>query len=87
LANNLITLSPRFSGIRADSYNYWDASIMKDTRIRENLVAEFRVEVLNLFNQVTFAAPNTSPTSTLFGQVTAQMNVPRRMQFTLRLQF
>ena len=60
---------------------------MKDTRIREKLAVEFRVEVLNLFNQVTFAAPNTSPTSTSFGQVTAQMNVPRRMQFTLRLQF
>jgi len=87
LANNLITLSPRFGGIRADAYNYFDASIMKSTRIHERLAVEFRVEVLNLLNQVTFAAPNTSPTSTSFGQVTAQSNVPRRMQFTLRLQF
>jgi hypothetical protein len=87
LANNLITLSPRFGGIRADAYNYFDASIMKSTRIHERLAVEFRVEVLNLLNQVTFAAPNTTPTSTSFGQVTAQSNVPRRMQFTLRLQF
>jgi hypothetical protein len=87
LANNLITLSPRFGGIRADAYNYFDASIMKSTRIHERLAVEVRVEVLNLLNQVTFAAPNTSPTSTSFGQVTAQSNVPRRMQFTLRLQF
>ena len=87
LANNLITLSPRFGGIRADSYNYFDASIMKDTRIHERLTVEFRVEVLNLFNQVTFGSPNTTPTSTSFGQVTSQLNVPRRMQFTLRLQF
>jgi hypothetical protein len=36
---------------------------------------------------VTFGSPNTSPTSTSFGQVTSQLNVPRRMQFTLRLQF
>ena len=87
LANNLITLSPRFSGIRADSYNSWDASMLKDTRLRENVQLEFRFEALNVFNQVTFAPPNTSPTSTSFGQVTAQMNVPRRVQFTLRLQF
>jgi Carboxypeptidase regulatory-like domain/TonB dependent receptor len=87
LANNLITLSPRFGGIRSDSYNYWDVSLLKDTRIHEKLAVEFRVEALNVLNQVTFAAPNTSPTSTSFGQVTAQMNVPRRMQFTLRLQF
>jgi hypothetical protein len=87
LANNLVTLSPRFAGIRADAYNYWDASLLKDTRIHEKLEVEFRMEALNLFNQVTFGSPNTSPTNTLFGQVTSQLNVPRRMQFTLRLQF
>jgi hypothetical protein len=87
LVNNLITLSPRFAGIRADAYNYWDASIMKETTIYEKTKIEFRVEVLNLFNQVTFGSPNTTPTSTSFGQVTSQLNVPRRMQFTLRLQF
>jgi hypothetical protein len=87
LANNLITLSPRFAGIRADAYNYFDVSLLKRTKVHEKLEVEFRVEALNVLNQVTFAAPNTSPTSTSFGQVTAQSNVPRRMQFTLRLQF
>ncbi len=87
LANNLITLSPRFAGIRADAYNYFDASLLKRTKIHEKLEVEFRVEALNVLNQVTFGSPNTSPTSTLFGQVTSQLNVPRRMQFTLRLQF
>ncbi len=48
---------------------------------------EFRFEALNIFNQVTFDAPNTTPTSTLFGRVTAQKNVPRHMQLTLKLQF
>jgi hypothetical protein len=62
-------------------------ALMKDTTIRENMALEFRTEALNVFNQVTFAPPNTSPTSTSFGQVTAQMNVPRRLQFTLRLKF
>jgi hypothetical protein len=87
LANNLITLSPRFAGIRGDAYNSWDASLIKDTAIRENVMVEFRFEALNAFNQVTFANPNTTPTSSAFGQVTAQQNVPRHLQLSLRVKF
>jgi hypothetical protein len=61
--------------------------MQKSTTIRENLRFELRAEALNVLNQVTFGAPNVTPTSQSFGQVTTQMNVPRRMQFTLRLQF
>jgi hypothetical protein len=42
---------------------------------------------LNVFNQVNFANPNTSPTSTAFGQVTTQNNVPRHLQLSLRFKF
>jgi len=87
LANNLITLSPRFGGIRGDSYNSWDASLIKDTYLRERVQFELRFEALNVFNQVNFANPNTSPTSAAFGQVTAQNNVPRHLQLSLRLKF
>jgi hypothetical protein len=87
LANNLITLSPRFGGIRGDSYNSWDASLIKDTPIRENVQLELRFEALNALNQVNFANPNTTPTSSAFGQVTAQNNVPRHLQLSLRVKF
>lgn len=87
LANNLINLSARFGGIRGDSYNSWDAALIKNTRIRESMGLEVRVEALNVFNQVNFAAPNTSPTSTAFGQVTVQNNVPRHLQLSLRFKF
>jgi hypothetical protein len=87
LANNLVTLSPRFGGIRGDSYNSWDASLIKNTPIKEGTSLEVRFEALNLFNQVNFANPNTSPTSTAFGQVTAQNNVPRHLQLSLRFKF
>jgi hypothetical protein len=87
LANNLITLSPRFGGIRGDSSNSWDASLIKETPIKEKVQLELRFEALNLFNQVNFANPNTSPTSSAFGQVTAQYNVPRHLQLSLRLKF
>jgi hypothetical protein len=87
LANNLITLSPGFARIRAAAYNSSDASLMKHVQVREGLRVEVRVDALNVFNQVTFSAPNTSPTNSSFGVVTAQMNVPRRMQGMIRLQF
>jgi len=87
LGSNLRTLSPRFGGVRQDAYNFWDLSLLKNTRIRENVIAEFRFEALNALNQVTFFGPNTTPNNTAFGQVTAQRNVPRHMQMTVRLQF
>ncbi|MEO8368398.1 MAG: carboxypeptidase-like regulatory domain-containing protein [Candidatus Solibacter sp.] len=87
LGSNLRRLSPRFNGIRADAYNFWDASLLKNTRIGEKANVEFRFEALNVFNQVTFFGPNTTPNNTSFGQVTAQRNVPRHMQMTLRFQF
>ena len=87
LASNLRTLSPRFAGVRADAYNFWDFSLLKNTRIKEGVNVEFRFEALNAFNQVTFFGPNTVPNNTAFGQVTAQRNVPRHMQMTFRVQF
>jgi hypothetical protein len=87
LANNLITLSPAFAGIRAAAYNSSDLSLLKHVQVHERLRFEVRVDALNVFNQVTFGVPNTTPTSTSFGAVTTQKNVPRRLQATLRLQF
>ncbi len=87
LASNLVTFSPRFNGIRGEAYNSWDVSLLKYVKFHEQTQLEFRAEALNVLNQVTFAIPNTTPTSTIFGQVTAQRNVPRRLQLTLRLQF
>ena len=87
LANNLRTVSLRFNGIRGDAYNYWDISALKNTKIRDSMMLEFRFEALNALNQVNFALPNATPNNTAFGQVTAQLNVPRHMQMTLRLQF
>jgi len=87
LGSNIRTLSPRFNGVRADAYNFWDLSLLKNTRIKEAVNVEFRFEALNVLNQVTFFGPNTTPNNTAFGQVTAQRNVPRHMQMTLRVQF
>jgi hypothetical protein len=87
LANNLITLSPTFAGIRAAAYNSSDSSLIKHIQIRESVRLEARVDALNVFNQASFGVPNTTPTSTAFGAVTTQKNVPRRLQVMLRIQF
>ena len=87
LANNLITLSPTFAGLRSAAYNSSDMSLLKHVQLHEGLRLEVRVDALNLYNQVTFGVPNTTPTNAAFGAVTTQKNVPRRLQATLRLQF
>src|ERR1043166_7519716 len=33
LGSNIRTLSRWFNGIRADAYNFWDASLLKNTKI------------------------------------------------------
>jgi hypothetical protein len=87
LGSNLRTFAPRFSGVRADACNFSDFSLPKNTRIKEKATMEFRFEVLNVLNQVPFFGPNTTLKNTAFGQVTAQRNMPRHMQMTLRVQF
>jgi adenylate cyclase len=42
---------------------------------------------MNAFNHVFFGSPNTSPTSTAFGQVTSQTGYPRRIQLGFKLLF
>jgi hypothetical protein len=87
LANNLITLSPTFAGIRAAAYNSSDASLIKHIRIHESIRLEARIDALNIFNQTTFGVPNVTPTNAAFGAVTTQRNVPRRLQAMLKIQF
>jgi len=87
LASHYRTFSQRFNGIRAEAYNYWDFSLLKNTKIGETANIEYRFEALNAFNQVTFFGPNTAPNNTAFGTITAQKNVPRHMQMTLRFTF
>ncbi len=65
-----------------------DTSIEKNTQIREGLRLTFRAELFNAFNDVTFAGPTTSVTSSTFGKIIlSQTNTPRQVQFSLRLAF
>jgi hypothetical protein len=87
LGSNLQTLSTRFSGIRAHGVNNWDLAIIKNTAIKEGVTLQFRAEGINALNHAQFLAPNTTPSSSAFGQVTAEWSSPRTIQFALKILF
>lgn len=85
LVDNLRTFADRFSNLRQDGINNVDFSAIKRFRIREQIHMEFRAEFFNLLNHPLFNAPNLTPTSSSFGLITSQSNLPRRTQMALRL--
>ena len=74
-----------FNDLRSDVTRQLDATVSKNFRIRERITLQFRSEFFNLSNTVRFAPPNTSFGNVQFGQVTAQGNQPRVIQFSLKL--
>jgi len=64
-----------------------DLSLFKDFQIVERVRLQLRAEALNAFNTVRFGGPNTSVTSSSFGQITMQANAPRQMQLGLKILF
>lgn len=71
--------------IRNDGIKSFDLSLFKQFNPLERMAVQFRVEALNAFNTPRFGSPNTSVTSTTFGQITSQANSPRQLQFGLKL--
>lgn len=71
LADNIRTFPLALSGVRAFGINNWDSSLFKNFPIREKLSFELRAEAQDATNHAQFAGPNTTPTSSAFGQVTS----------------
>jgi hypothetical protein len=87
LGANVRTLPLRFSGIRVAPLNNFDISVIKNTTIAENVRAQLRVEAINAFNHAQFMPPNTTPSSTAFGQVNDERAWPRVVQLGLKILF
>ena len=66
-----------------------DGSLLRDIRILENHVLQFRVEALNFLNHANFANPDTRRGSATFGQITslAAGNQARIFQLGLHYAF
>lgn len=85
LSWNVRTFPNQFSNLRADGPDNVDFSVIKNTRILEKLSLQMRGEFFNVLNHVLFNAPNTSPTSSAFGTISGQANVPRGVQLGLKM--
>jgi hypothetical protein len=73
--------------LRAAGVANYDLTIVKKTSLTERFNLEFRTEFFNLFNRVQFADPGTSFGNPQFGIVSSTQNLPRLVQFGLRLGF
>ena len=73
--------------IRQQGVVNFDFSLFKKTSFTERVNLEFRTEFFNLFNHPQFGPPNGTQTSSNFGVVTNTVNLPRLIQFGLKLNF
>ncbi len=75
--------------LRAPGIANWDFSAFKSFPLApENRVnLQFRAEFFNIFNRVQFGYPGQSLGSSSFGQISSTQNLPRLVQFALRLSF
>ncbi len=87
LASNVRTVSSLFAGIRGPGVNNFDLSILKNTRIRENIRLQFQAEAINALNHPQFTNPSTTATSSAFGQVTGSYTWQRIVELGMKLSF
>jgi hypothetical protein len=73
--------------LRADVGRQIDASLFKNFAMPNESTFSFRAEFFNVPNLTTFAAPTTNIDSSTGGQITAQGNSPRQIQFALKYSF
>jgi len=85
LSNKVRTFPTRFGSLHQDSTNNFDCSILKNTRIKERVALQFRVEAFNAFNHAVFSTPQLNPTASNFGTITGVTNLERHLQMGLRM--
>jgi len=74
--------------LRSDWGKNLDLSVFRQFLITERFRMEFRFETFNLTNTPVWAVPVSNlDTTSLFGKVTHTANIPRQLQFGLKLYF
>jgi hypothetical protein len=85
LGSDVRTFPITFSNLRAAGIVSLDLAAVKDFPIHERLKLQYRCEFFNAPNHPLFDAPDVSPTSTTFGKIQNQTNLPRSIQMSLKL--
>ena len=86
LANNVRFIPSRWDGLRGPRYTNWDMSFVKGFDVGR-VRAQLHIELYNAFNDTFYNNPNLDPTSTEFGKVSSQNNLPRNIQIGTRIVF
>jgi len=74
--------------LRAPGIADWDSSAFKNFPFESGKGSfQFRAEAFNLFNRVQFGYPGLTQGTSNFGIVSSQYNLPRVLQFSLRLNY
>jgi hypothetical protein len=79
--------APRISSVRIPGMNSVNLTLGKDFRITEGAKVEFRASSFNLLNHTVFSGPNTTFGDASFGRISNQANLPRQMEFSLKVVF
>jgi Carboxypeptidase regulatory-like domain/TonB dependent receptor len=87
LVSNVRTLPTRFEDIRGPGYAVLDLGILKNVDLTSRLKLQLRAEAYNALNTTNLGTPNTAPTNTAFGTITAQNGLPRQFQLAARVSF
>lgn len=72
---------------RSDGVKNFDMSFIKFFPIKERVNLEFRSEFFNIFNRPQLSPPNSTFNGGGYGRITAQANLPRVIQFALKVNF
>jgi hypothetical protein len=79
--------------VMGPGFNNIDFSVIKNTRLREGLLVQFRAEFFDLFNHSNFGPPGTVVGTPAFGQITStrfptgESGSSRQIQFAVKISF
>ncbi len=74
-------------GLRNPHFANQDLSISRNFQVREGWKLLFGADTFNLLNSVRFGGISTNINAANFGKVSSQVNLPRVVQFRLRLEY
>ncbi len=73
--------------VRTPGFANEDMNLNKHFAIHENIAADLRWEVFNVFNRHVFNKPDSGVYDTNFGQVNSLIDGPRSMQLVLKIRY